>query len=74
MTALTHSPTDRRVGEVPVDSLISAVRRWLEDRLPWYDRREEEQRIERTEDIRQRSIQARIRAEALQAERRFRGQ
>ncbi len=55
-----------------LDRAVTAFRRWVEDQLPWYDRAQEERDIRRTEAIRQRSIKARIRAEAALADRRFR--
>lgn len=54
-----------------LDRLVSGFRRWVEDRLPWYDREEEQDRIRRTERIRRRSIEERIRAEAILAQHRF---
>jgi len=54
-----------------VDRAVSAFRRWVEDLLPWYDRQEQHERIERTERIRRKSIQARIRNEAILAQRRI---
>lgn len=54
-----------------LDRAVSTFRRWLEDRLPWYDRESERQAVERTEALRQRSIEARIRAEAVRAQHRI---
>ena len=68
-------------AESIVDSLVTRMRHWLEDRMPWYDRAEEREKHARTEEIRQRSIRARIsaeeirdriRKEAVLAEQRFR--
>lgn len=55
-----------------LDRLVTAFRTWIEDRLPWYDRDAERQGIEHSEAIRRRSIDLRIRAEALIAEQRLR--
>lgn len=57
---------------VELDALVTAFRRWVEDRLPWYDREAERQASRRTEEIRQRSIETRIRTEATIAQSRFR--
>jgi hypothetical protein len=46
-----------------LDRLVTAFRRWVEDRLPWYDRDAEQGKDRRTEAIRQRSIRARIQVE-----------
>jgi hypothetical protein len=48
------------------DRLVTAVRRWLEDRLTWYDRAAEQRAMARTEGIRRRSIQARKHREEVQ--------
>ena len=53
-----------------LDRLVSHVREWLEDRLPWYDREAEQAQEARTEAIRRRST--RLRAEAALAEQRLR--
>ena len=74
MTALRTASTARYpVGSIvnSLDRLVSQFRRWAEDRLPWYDREEEERRIARTESIRRRSVNERIRAEAILAQSRF---
>lgn len=67
------STASRPVGSIVsrLDPLVSAIRRWMEDRVPWYDRAQELQKIERTEAIRRRSIDARIRNEAIRAQHRF---
>ena len=54
-----------------LDRAVSAFRRWVEDRLPWYDREAEQEAMRRTEAIRRRSIEERVRAEALLAQSRF---
>lgn len=48
-----------------LDRLVTAMRRWLEDRLPWYDRAREERAMARTERIRRKSIKARTHNEAI---------
>ena len=50
-----------------LDRLVSRIRLWLEDRLPWYDREAEEQAEAHTEAIRQRSIRVRKDNEAIVA-------
>lgn len=55
-----------------LDAFVTRFRRALENVLPWYDREQEERKIERTEYARQRSIKARIRAESQVAEQRLR--
>ena len=74
MTAST-TPTARPAESIVtrLDRTVTAFRRFLEDRLPWYDRGEEEARMRRTQAIRRRSIEARIRAEAVLAEQRIAG-
>lgn len=54
-----------------LDRAVSVIRRWFEDRLPWYDRGEELEKIERTEQIRRRSINTRLRHEAILAQHRI---
>lgn len=63
-----------------LDRVVSRMRLWVEDRLPWYDREAEVAAHARTEIIRQRSIRLRktaedrtqtIRTEALAATQRF---
>ena len=54
-----------------LDRAVSVIRRWIEDRLPWYDREAEEQAMRRTQAIRRRSIEERVRAEAIVAQSRF---
>lgn len=71
MTGWSATSTASRPVESTVSSLdraVSTMRRWLEDRLPWYDRDEEERKLTHNERIRQRSIRARVRAEAIQAQ------
>lgn len=41
------------------DRLVSAVRTWLEDRTPWYDRAAEMRAAEHTEQVTQKSVAAR---------------
>jgi len=64
---LTASPPAGSIVS-SLDRLVGAMRRWIEDRLPWYDRGEEERKLRRSERIHERSINARIRAEAVQAQ------
>ena len=68
------SPPLRHDGSIVtnLDRLVSRFRRWLEDRLPWYDRDREQAGIAKTERIRQRSIRARIEAERIDSYRRAR--
>lgn len=54
-----------------LDRVVTRFRLWVEDHLPWYDREQEQQAAARTEAIRRRSQNARIRAEAIQAGSRF---
>ena len=54
-----------------LDRAVSTIRRWVEDRLPWYDREAEQQAMRRTQAIRKRSIDERVRAEAILAQSRF---
>lgn len=55
-----------------LDRFVTRFRRWFENRLPWYDRADEQRKIADTERVRQRSIRTRIRAEALLADERLR--
>lgn len=54
-----------------LDRLVTTFRRWVENTLPWYDREAERRAHARTERIRQKSIQRRIRAEAVRAQQRI---
>lgn len=54
-----------------LDRIVSRARRALEDLLPWYDREAERRAELHTEAVRQRSIKARIRAEAIIAQHRI---
>lgn len=56
-----------------LDRLVSAFRQWVENRLPWYDRDVEQAKERRSEAIRKRSIEARIRSEAVMAQARIAG-
>lgn len=55
-----------------LDDFVTRFRRFVEDRLPWYDRDDERRKIAQTEAVRQRSIRTRIRAEAILADDRLR--
>ena len=46
-----------------LDRLVNAMRRVIEDGLPWYDRGRARERTIETERVRKRSIAARIRVE-----------
>lgn len=50
------------------NQLVEAIRRAVERTLPWFDRADQDARAAKTERIRQRSIAARIRVEAVIAE------
>ena len=54
-----------------LDRIVTAFRRWVEDRLPWYDRAAEQAKERQVEAIRQRSIRARVRSEAVLAQHRL---
>lgn len=49
-----------------VDKTVSRFRRWLEDRLPWYDREAELKAEAKVETHRQEAIKARVEAEVVQ--------
>lgn len=58
-----------RVAPPMADRVRDAFRRTVERLLPWFDPELEAERNRRTEEIRQRSIAARIRVESLDVER-----
>lgn len=47
-----------------LDRLVSRMRVWIEDSLPWYDRAEEAKAEARTEELRAKAVAARIDWEA----------
>lgn len=71
-SAITREATLAPTGQVVIDRLVSRFRVWVEDRLPWYNRAEEREKHERTQEVRKRSIEARIRAESILSAERMR--
>lgn len=69
MTALPmSSPYCANRWSIVTNQIVEAIRRRVEGWLPWFDRADEDRRAARTDLIRQRSIAARVRVEAVIAE------
>jgi len=47
----------------PLDRFVNAVRRLVEDRLPWFDRKEQEAKEAHSDDLHQQAIVARVDSE-----------